>query len=723
MPAVAAGYHGGHGHHIVSAITKRFDSAHQALAALSSCMETLEIPEVQDQIDAAVSRMPPEVAREETKLFVYRALGHTAELHGFIKESAGIQSMLMGIAESSAIAYDDEVGDVLRSGSALIQTIMYAKIPAGHWQELVHEVHGEVAKLMARSGARSATPPPMHVDANDDAQWSRVRMFTCPSCGGQQEDEEGSVRFCGRCGCDSHAFAAASPPLSVSVPSPPPMPVGGVHSRGNSHEEAAKPPSPSPTRALGVAMDGPMASRGAGLGGASKWAALRGGVEPGANDGPPKDFASVALAAARKNVSDTRADTLAARKSAYDPQATREKLRELLAQKRAERAALMGSAGTSLEERLAARRSQIATPKAITPTTVITPSTIAEQRQRSLSPQPAGGSPSAGGSPVHAKTGKLSLALELVPNPDLEAARATAEEAVANFVFAEAERHREATAAALRHDQQERLDMLRRQEQERPRLVKGTPVIVVNFPEHGHVEGIITGTSGAGVSMQVFVKTLEGKQLKYPVKHIVINEEALAANGGALSTTPKGGLLSSRRNPLKGILPGSRKTGSRKSTPLSSPSELGKPESPESPRTSAGENQQNERPPEEPAEEVLMWNPPKPMSLQDLSPPTPAPEEAEEQEEEEEEATDDRGGVPRHVKHLDAQWLGELVASTLDFLTRQEGTVPTTKKVIDSAQVVLTKLGCKGDLNDKRLEIDNIIDELLDAPDDDDVDA
>jgi len=79
--------------------------------------------------------------------------------------------------------------------------------------------------------------------------------------------------------------------------------------------------------------------------------------------------------------------------------------------------------------------------------------------------------------------------------------------------------------------------------------------------------------------------------------------------------------------------------------------------------------------------------------------------------------------VPRHVKHLDAQWLGELVASTLDFLTRQEGTVPTTKKVIDSAQVVLTKLGCKGDLNDKRLEIDNIIDELLDAPDDDDVDA
>ena len=72
--------------------------------------------------------------------------------------------------------------------------------------------------------------------------------------------------------------------------------------------------------------------------------------------------------------------------------------------------------------------------------------------------------------------------------------------------------------------------MLRRQEQERPRLVKGTPVIVVNLPEHGHVEGIITGTLGAGVSMQVFVQTAEGKQLKYPVKHIVINEEALAAN-------------------------------------------------------------------------------------------------------------------------------------------------------------------------------------------------
>jgi len=70
--------------------------------------------------------------------------------------------------------------------------------------------------------------------------------------------------------------------------------------------------------------------------------------------------------------------------------------------------------------------------------------------------------------------------------------------------------------------------------------------------------------------------------------------------------------------------------------------------------------------------------------------------------------------VPKTVAELDDDTLGELVAETLDFLTKQSGgAVPTTKKVIESAAVVLAKLGCTGDLYDKQADIERIIEMLV----------
>ena len=68
--------------------------------------------------------------------------------------------------------------------------------------------------------------------------------------------------------------------------------------------------------------------------------------------------------------------------------------------------------------------------------------------------------------------------------------------------------------------------------------------------------------------------------------------------------------------------------------------------------------------------------------------------------------------VMTKVEHLPEELLGELVAATLDMMTQKNPAIPTTPKIIETAQKTLTAMGIEGDLMTRSKEIDAIIDNM-----------
>ena len=69
-------------------------------------------------------------------------------------------------------------------------------------------------------------------------------------------------------------------------------------------------------------------------------------------------------------------------------------------------------------------------------------------------------------------------------------------------------------------------------------------------------------------------------------------------------------------------------------------------------------------------------------------------------------------GLPKDVKELTDEQLGELVASTMDFCSTRGG-IPTNPELIKVAQKALESLNIKGDLKDREKDIARIVDMML----------
>ena len=69
--------------------------------------------------------------------------------------------------------------------------------------------------------------------------------------------------------------------------------------------------------------------------------------------------------------------------------------------------------------------------------------------------------------------------------------------------------------------------------------------------------------------------------------------------------------------------------------------------------------------------------------------------------------------LPKTVKDLDDDQLGELVASVLDFYTKHYGSIPTNPELIKMAQKALSELNVQGDLMEREKDIAKIVDVLL----------
>ena len=71
--------------------------------------------------------------------------------------------------------------------------------------------------------------------------------------------------------------------------------------------------------------------------------------------------------------------------------------------------------------------------------------------------------------------------------------------------------------------------------------------------------------------------------------------------------------------------------------------------------------------------------------------------------------------LPKTVKDLDDDQLGELVASVLDFYTKHYGSIPTNPELIKMAQKALSELNVQGDLMEREKDIAKIVDVALEA--------
>jgi hypothetical protein len=70
--------------------------------------------------------------------------------------------------------------------------------------------------------------------------------------------------------------------------------------------------------------------------------------------------------------------------------------------------------------------------------------------------------------------------------------------------------------------------------------------------------------------------------------------------------------------------------------------------------------------------------------------------------------------LPKHVKDMDSEQLGDLVASTLDFCVKHYGSIPTNQVLIKTAQSVLTGLDIEGELITREKEVAELVDLVLD---------
>lgn len=79
--------------------------------------------------------------------------------------------------------------------------------------------------------------------------------------------------------------------------------------------------------------------------------------------------------------------------------------------------------------------------------------------------------------------------------------------------------------------------------------------------------------------------------------------------------------------------------------------------------------------------------------------------------------------LPKHVKDMDSEQLGDLVASTLDFCVKHYGSIPTNQVLIKTAQSVLTGLDIEGELITREKEVAELINLMLDDAEHEDATA
>lgn len=135
--------------------------------------------------------------------------------------------------------------------------------------------------------------------------------------------------------------------------------------------------------------------------------------------------------------------------------------------------------------------------------------------------------------PLGVPLGVPGLALTLVPTAAQEAARGRAEGAVARFLEEEERRHQQRVAAlaeskaAAAAAARERLELLRRQDEERARIAKGTHVRMIGLDQHeGALARVIALGRGTHAG-QLYVRVDEtGRQLRIKAEHVLIEDEA-----------------------------------------------------------------------------------------------------------------------------------------------------------------------------------------------------
>ena len=152
-------------------------------------------------------------------------------------------------------------------------------------------------------------------------------------------------------------------------------------------------------------------------------------------------------------------------------------------------------------------------------------------------PPPRPPSPAAAPAPLGRRSsvprGVPGLALTLVPTAAQEAARGRAEGAVARFLEEEERRHQQRVAAlaeskaAAAAAARERLELLRRQDEERARIAKGTHVRMIGLDQHeGALARVIALGRGTHAG-QLYVRVDEtGRQLRIKAEHVLIEDEA-----------------------------------------------------------------------------------------------------------------------------------------------------------------------------------------------------
>ena len=130
--------------------------------------------------------------------------------------------------------------------------------------------------------------------------------------------------------------------------------------------------------------------------------------------------------------------------------------------------------------------------------------------------------------------GVPGLALSLVPTAAQEAARGRAEGGVARFLEEEERRHQQrvaalaeskAAAAAAAH---ERLELLRRQDEERARIAKGTHVRIIGLDKYeGALARVIALGRGTHAGQLLYVRVDgTGRQLRIKAEQVLIEDEA-----------------------------------------------------------------------------------------------------------------------------------------------------------------------------------------------------
>jgi len=136
---------------VACGLRRRFRSAAEALAALGSLISALAAPEMA-RVDELLAN------KSEARKFAQATLAKPAEAHGFSSEHAGIQTMIMGIAEASAVASDEGIAALLRRGAAAVQQVLYARVKPGLWQQPLQQLRGEVTSALE---SLPPTTPPM----------------------------------------------------------------------------------------------------------------------------------------------------------------------------------------------------------------------------------------------------------------------------------------------------------------------------------------------------------------------------------------------------------------------------------------------------------------------------------------------------------------------------------------------------------------------------------